>query len=315
MTNRGANDDTVAGADSFETFDVALSYAGEDRAHAEAIAAGLKAHGIRVFYDVYEQGALWGRNLYEHLHEVYSGRARYCVMLLSRSYATKLWTNHERQAAQARAFQERGRAYILPVRIDDTSIPGMPETIGYVPISLGTDRIVALLLEKLASADTSAVVTVAQRRWVSPRVLAWATAATIAIAGVATMLWYSSGDSPSGPPPTAARAPEPVAADPPASTAREVGTPAPLPQASPLPAESPPRAKKPKQRPPAAAEVPRQTTGESEANRDPTEALKAFGEGQVNLIDGARNQIDRVLGDALQQADADRRAAETARTK
>ena len=57
--------------DQFE-YDICLSFAGEDRKYVAAVTDNLRAHGIRVFYDEYEEVALWGKDLYEHLHEVYS---------------------------------------------------------------------------------------------------------------------------------------------------------------------------------------------------------------------------------------------------
>jgi len=129
-------------------YDVALSFAGEDRASAEQLARLLAEAGAKVFYDEYEQATLWGANLYDHLHDVYCNRARYCVMFISSAYATRLWTNHERQAAQARAFRERTE-YILPIRIDQTKLPGLPDTIGYVSIGDGLDTISKLVLQKL----------------------------------------------------------------------------------------------------------------------------------------------------------------------
>ena len=112
-------------------YDVAISYAGEDRNYAEALAIALDKRKVKVFYDKYEQAMLWGKNLYPYLSELYQDRARYCVMFLSRHYAEKLWTNHEREAAQARAFQEN-EEYILPVRLDNTKIPGLLPTVAYL---------------------------------------------------------------------------------------------------------------------------------------------------------------------------------------
>jgi hypothetical protein len=132
-------------------YDVALSFAGEDRAHVQQLAQCLRRHGIKHFYDTSEQAVLWGQNLFEYLYEVYSKKSRYCVIFLSQDYATKMWTNHERRAAQERALKERGREYILPIRIDDAEIPGMIDTIAYLSIELGNNKICRLLRQKLAS--------------------------------------------------------------------------------------------------------------------------------------------------------------------
>jgi len=114
-------------------YDVALSFAGEDRPYVERVASLLAERGIRVFYDRYVEAELWGKDLYEHLDDVYRNRARYCVLFASQYYATKIWTTHERKSAQARAIREHGE-YVLPVRFDDTPIPGLRPTVGFVDL-------------------------------------------------------------------------------------------------------------------------------------------------------------------------------------
>jgi hypothetical protein len=114
-------------------YDIALSFAGEDRTSAEEIAELLSSRGIRVFYDLYEQAELWGKDLYQHLQTVYKDKAEYCVIFASKHYAEKLWTKHELRQAQARAFSE-SREYILPLRLDDTEIPGVNHTVGYIDL-------------------------------------------------------------------------------------------------------------------------------------------------------------------------------------
>src|SRR5678816_4281356 len=99
-------------------YDVALSFAGEDRNRAAELYETLKAKGVRVFYDQNELANLWGKNLADHLSDLYLNRAKFCVMLISRHYVEKMWTNHERQAAQARAIREN-KEYILPIRLGD----------------------------------------------------------------------------------------------------------------------------------------------------------------------------------------------------
>ena len=61
------------------------------------------------------------------------------------------WTTHEQQNAQARAFREK-EEYILPVRLDDTEIPGLRKTVGYVDLREKTiDEVCRLVLRKLSS--------------------------------------------------------------------------------------------------------------------------------------------------------------------
>src|SRR6266700_6719364 len=112
-------------------FDVAISYASEDRAQARAVAAALIERNVTCFYDEYFQAHLWGENLYTKLTELYQQKARYCVIFCSQHYAKKVWTRHELEAAQARALQEN-EAYILPIRLDETPIPGLLPTLAYL---------------------------------------------------------------------------------------------------------------------------------------------------------------------------------------
>jgi hypothetical protein len=124
-------------------YDIALSFAGEDRTYVAEIAECLRSRGVRVFYDKYEEASLWGKDLYSHLCDVYQNQALFTIIFVSSSYTKKLWTNLERQSAQARAFEEH-REYILPVRVDDTDVPGLLRTVGYIDLR---DRTPAQLCE------------------------------------------------------------------------------------------------------------------------------------------------------------------------
>lgn len=136
-------------------YDIALSFAGEDRIYVDRVANLLKERGVKVFYDLFEEADLWGKDLYVHLSEIYSKRARYTVMFISEAYAKKVWTNHERRSAQARAFQE-AQEYILPARFDDTDIPGVLSTVGYVSLKgRPAEDLVSLITKKLVSSGGS----------------------------------------------------------------------------------------------------------------------------------------------------------------
>lgn len=137
-------------------YDVALSFAGEDRPYVEQVAAALKESNVRVFYDAYEEASLWGKNLYTHLSDVYKNQAIYTIIFISNSYVKKLWTNHERESAQARAFED-SKEYILPARFDDSDVPGIMKTVGYVDLRTKTPlQICKIIQEKLKNVDTFA---------------------------------------------------------------------------------------------------------------------------------------------------------------
>ena len=136
-------------------FDIALSFAGEEREYVDRVANLLNERGVKVFYDLFEEANLWGKDLYVHLSGVYLERARFTVMFISDAYAKKVWTNHERKAAQARAFQE-AQEYILPARFDDTVIPGVLPTVGYVSLKgRSPEDLVSLITKKLISSGGS----------------------------------------------------------------------------------------------------------------------------------------------------------------
>jgi TIR domain-containing protein len=94
-----------------------------------------------------------GKDLYQHLSHVYRDAAQFCAVFVSKSYAEKLWTKHELRQAQARAFAE-GAEYLLPLRLDNTPLPGVLPTQGYVDLQrTPIEHVVNLILQKLKITD------------------------------------------------------------------------------------------------------------------------------------------------------------------
>lgn len=130
-------------------YDVCLSFAGEDRSYVHKVADAVREHGVRVFFDEYEQVGMWGKDLYTHLDDVYQHLARYCVLFISKHYADRVWTTHERRSAQARALREN-REYILPAKFDDTDLAGLPSTIAYISLRKITPaKFAEMILQKI----------------------------------------------------------------------------------------------------------------------------------------------------------------------
>jgi len=131
-------------------YHIALSFAGEDRNYVEKVALHLQAEGVDVFYDRFEEADLWGKDLYTHLSNVYQNMALFTVMFVSDAYRTKLWTNHERKSAQARAFADSSD-YILPAFFDETiEVPGLLKTTGHISLKSKTpEQLAGLIVQKL----------------------------------------------------------------------------------------------------------------------------------------------------------------------
>jgi len=72
---------------------------------------------------------------------------------VSKDYVERDWTNYERQSAVARAIRERGKEYILPVKVDEgIELPGVADTIGYVSLGqYSVEKIAELLIAKLGA--------------------------------------------------------------------------------------------------------------------------------------------------------------------
>lgn len=130
-------------------YDVALSFAGEDREYVDKVASLLKESGIKVFYDLFEEEDLWGKDLGIHFDFVYRKSARYCIPFISEHYKRKIWTNHEIKTAIARAIESNSE-YILPARFDDTEIDGIRPTLGFIDLRRNSpEELANKILKKL----------------------------------------------------------------------------------------------------------------------------------------------------------------------
>ena len=134
----------------FETlkFDVALSFAGEQRDYVRQVAEILSAKGIKIFYDEFQRSQLWGRHLPEYFQQVYYANSRWCIMFISADYVSKMWPSQERKYAIDREVEQFG-GYILPVRFDGTPVPGLSTSIRYEDATKVTPQQLAdLFLQK-----------------------------------------------------------------------------------------------------------------------------------------------------------------------
>jgi hypothetical protein len=136
--------------DATYKYDVALSFAGTERILAERLATILKTQGVEVFYDGFYPEHLWGKDLAVEFDKIYRKESRYCVIFVSSEYAARLWTIHERRSALARLLEDRGREYILPIKVENIELDGLAPTMGYLGLaSYPIEQIAEILLKKL----------------------------------------------------------------------------------------------------------------------------------------------------------------------
>jgi uncharacterized protein DUF2188/TIR domain-containing protein len=112
-------------------YDVALSFAAEDRSVARQIAEALKKQNINVFFDSHSSAELWGRNLYEYLRNIYT-QTKLCIVLISKNYNEEQWTTLEWRNLLAHSVKHPSFT-ILPIRLDRSEVPQDVANVGYIP--------------------------------------------------------------------------------------------------------------------------------------------------------------------------------------
>lgn len=141
-------------------YDFALSFAGQKRDVAEALAVALAEHDVEVFYDRNEQHRILAENVEDYLLPIYQSEARFVVPLLSSEYPERVWARIESDA-----FRERfGENAVIPIWFSDAP-PGMfDESRKYGGVMFDVagnlqakaSRIAELLVRKLAE-DRAAI--------------------------------------------------------------------------------------------------------------------------------------------------------------
>lgn len=105
-------------------YDLALSFAGEDREYAEKLYDFLSDEDLAVFYDLAEQPRILTRDVEAFLQPIYESKARYVVAVLGETFGLKRWTLFE-----SGAFRERiNRGEVIPIWSTKTPPSAFDET-------------------------------------------------------------------------------------------------------------------------------------------------------------------------------------------
>ena len=111
-------------------FQVAISFAAPQRYFALSLKQQLERRGVKTFYDYDHKPDLLGEFLPAKFHEIFGEQSDYVAILVSKDYIERMWPRHESRIIIDRMMQSK-KAFVLPVRFDDTTIPGLVNSIGH----------------------------------------------------------------------------------------------------------------------------------------------------------------------------------------
>lgn len=142
--------------ESTEIYDIAVSFAGAQRALVEPVVRTCQALGLKVFYDEDNTVEFWGRNFITGMRAIYGGkRARYFVPFLSKEYLASAYPMDEFTTAMRRAIEISADSYLLPIIVGSVQVP--PEllnpVIGYLRLEDHTpDELAQIIADRVGAA-------------------------------------------------------------------------------------------------------------------------------------------------------------------
>jgi hypothetical protein len=140
-----------------EQYDIAVSFAGEQRDYVSRTVDACKQLGLNVFYDKDKNNEWWGKNFIRQQRDVYSSKTRFFVPFISSEYLSKPVPMDEFEAAMMTAVKQ-GEGYILPVLMGDAEVPPdlLHPHIGYLRAEDFTPEALAQELQKRVGASEQA---------------------------------------------------------------------------------------------------------------------------------------------------------------
>jgi len=132
---------------------VAFSYPGEHRLFVTRVVIAIRRLGFQrdhIFYDQFREGDVIGIDADTYLLDVYTKQSELTVVFLTAEYNAKEWTGLEWRGIRDLIKTKRGHA-VLPVRLDETPIPGLLSTDIYIPPGRDPEDIALTIFDKLQS--------------------------------------------------------------------------------------------------------------------------------------------------------------------
>jgi hypothetical protein len=139
----------------FYQYDVAISFAGENRELARFIAESLEELDVPIFFDEQFEANFLGKTWARQFQEIFSEKSRLVVCILDKHHLEKIWPTFERELFMPRIAEES----VIPIFLDGTKFPGVPQDLVGIKFSFepedpewkvkATDQIVMKLIDRI----------------------------------------------------------------------------------------------------------------------------------------------------------------------
>lgn len=114
------------------SYDVALSYAGEQERLVARVAKILEADGFRVFFAPRREEEFVGEDMISRFYRIYRYESRYVAAFVTEDYLKKDITKHEASTAMLRQ-KEEGRSCLIPFYFQGAKLDHLDQDVNYIP--------------------------------------------------------------------------------------------------------------------------------------------------------------------------------------
>jgi hypothetical protein len=131
-------------------FDIAISFAGENRDLARTFSDKFQIFDASVFFDEIYETNLLGKSLTKQFAKIFNDDSRFVICLLDKHHSDKVWPTFERDTFVHRVKD----GTVIPIYLDDTKFAGIPADLYGIDMRQGVtnekiDDAVIMILEKI----------------------------------------------------------------------------------------------------------------------------------------------------------------------
>lgn len=129
-------------------YDIAISFAEEDGDLAKKLHETLESYSFKykTYFYKKKQGEQIGEKIHKVIQAVYGGQSEYAIVLVSKFYNQKEWTQREWEVIEDER-EKRSGLYRILISIDGTVLDGMTRKELHIPLGESSDKMAMIIHE------------------------------------------------------------------------------------------------------------------------------------------------------------------------